>query len=286
MEIYFIDGCKHNQHPNQPCMNDPNYYPQFQTNLNAFKTLIINLVNTNSSSTFLHFGDGDYYFLKCIELGSAKPGKRALSVPYNQINIQKFRDGLPQNDYICVEIFEPSNIEKFISLYPNITPAFPTEYLYGLTANNWFTSTFKGQIGLIGAGEKLDMIIDLLQYEEYQKYLGLTEFTDYIKLPQKFACDNLLHTIEIVSQQLTKSSTHTKIFLCGMGHVKSGLLHELKKIKPAIYIDVGCGIDALAGIIDPDRPYMKSRINYQIKKHIPNIDLLQFDNHSNVKFLN
>ena len=38
------------------------------------------------------------------------------------------------------------------------------------------------------------------------------------------------------------------------------------EIKNAIYLDIGAGIDALAGLIDPDRPYASSWINYQMKK--------------------
>ena len=50
----------------------------------------------------------------------------------------------------------------------------------------------------------------------------------------------------------------------GMGHVKSGLIHRLKKYTDAVFLDVGASIDALAGIIDIDRPYAGDWINYQI----------------------
>jgi hypothetical protein len=284
MALYQIEGCKHLQHANQSCMSDPEYYPMFYENLEIFKKLIIDSVKNSSNLTFLHFGDGDYYFLKCIPVGSATPGKRALSVPYNQIDIQRFRDGLKLNDYVCVEVFEHGNVMKFKELYDIPTP-FPTEYLYGLTANKWFTSTFSDCIGLIGADVKLDMIKELMTRKEYQNYLGLESFTDYIKLPQKFACDNLDNTIEIVSRQLKNANEKTKIYLCGMGHVKSGLLHELKKIRGAVYVDIGSGIDALAGIIDPERPYMYDWINYKIMNTSYNADLLQFDQKSNIKVI-
>ena len=66
----------------------------------------------------------------------------------------------------------------------------------------------------------------------------------------------------MVASQLMKSTS--KIFLMGMGHVKSGLIHRLKKYRNAVFLDVGASIDALAGIIDVDRPYAGDWTNYQI----------------------
>ena len=70
---------------------------------------------------------------------------------------------------------------------------------------------FKGHIGLIGAGPKLDLIKKLMKYKEYQEYLGLDEFTDYIQIPE-VCCDNLEYTINMVSEQLKNSNPKTKYF--------------------------------------------------------------------------
>ena len=48
--------------------------------------------------TFYKFGDGDYFFLHQIEHGSAKPGVRALSKNYNEININDFLEGVLKNE--------------------------------------------------------------------------------------------------------------------------------------------------------------------------------------------
>lgn len=283
MSNYIIEGAKHKIHINQPCMLNNDYYPNFQKELAEFKSLIFQLISEKRSVTFIHFGDGDYYFLNCMPVGSATPGKRALSKPYSQIDMKPYTEGFLKNDYICVEIFEQSNIDKFKQMF-GVKKTIPTEFLYGLTANKWFTSTFNGHIGLIGAAEKLDLIQELLKRPEYKQYLQIDNFNDYIKLPQKFACDDLNNTIEIAKKQLLNAKS--KIFLCGMGHVKSGLLHEMKKIYNAVYVDVGSGIDALAGVIDPERPYMFDWVNYKIKNTTNNnIDLLQFDQTSNVKII-
>ena len=41
-------------------------------------------------------------------------------------------------------------------------------------------------------------------------------------------------------------------------------IHRLKKYGDAVLLDVGASIDALAGIIDVDRPYAGDWTNYQI----------------------
>ena len=79
----------------------------------------------------------------------------------------------------------------FNSLFPHRSVQIPAEYGYGLVANKWLTKSFSGKIGLIGADEKIDLIKQLIQRKEYKEYLGLDNFNDYIKIPQKFACDNL-----------------------------------------------------------------------------------------------
>ena len=64
-----------------------------------------------------------------------------------------------------------------------------------------------------------------------------------------------------------------------MGHVKSGLIHRLKKYSNAVFLDVGASIDALAGMIDIDRPYMYNWTNYQIDdvQLYKGIDFLAYD---------
>ena len=125
----------------------------------------------------------------------------------------------------------------------------------------------------------------LMEKKQYQDYLGIEKFNDYIDIPQRFACDNLNKTIRHVEKQLKNSTS--EIFLVGVGHVKSGLLHELKNIKNAVYIDVGVGIDALAGIVNLSRPYFGDWKNFQFRQSnlYNNIDLLVNKN-NNIKNIN
>ena len=76
-DLYKIDGTL-NLDTHQ-CFHDINVYPNFQTHLQNFKTHLKSLVNTKQSATFYKFGDGDYHFLKRESIGSASPGRRAIS---------------------------------------------------------------------------------------------------------------------------------------------------------------------------------------------------------------
>jgi len=258
LDQYKIEGTINNDQ--NPCFHDPNTFPNFQEKLDEFKHTLIELVYLNEPKTFYKFGDGDYFFLKKIPVGSATPGRRALSKSYENINHDDFVKGAQLCDYYTCEIY-PENKAHYNDVIEREID-FPAEYGYGLVTNKWLLQTFSGSIGLIGAGLKLNIIKNLMEAPQYQDYLGLEKFEDYISLPQKFACDDLLATEKMVAEQLKKSTS--KIFLMGMGHVKSGLIHRLKKYSNAVFLDVGASIDALAGIIDVDRPYAGDWTNYQI----------------------
>ena len=258
LDQYKIEGTINNDQ--NPCFHDETTYPKFQEELEEFKHLLIELVYLNEPKTFYKFGDGDYYFLNKIPTGSATPGRRALSKSYDEINHDAFVKGAQECDYYTCEIYPENRVNYLDVIQRRID--YPAEFGYGLVANKWLLKTFAGQIGLIGAGLKLNIIKNLMEAPQYQEYLGLEKFEDYISLPQKFACDDLEATEKMVASQLMKSTSN--IFLMGMGHVKSGLIHRLSKYRNAVFLDVGASIDALAGIIDVDRPFAGDWTNYQI----------------------
>ena len=273
LDIYKIEGTVNNDQ--NPCFHNPDTYPEFQEKLEDFKKLLVELVDNNESKTFYKFGDGDYYFLQKMPVGSATPGRRALSKSYESIGHEQFVEGAQLCDYYTCEIY-PENIAHYKEVIQRDID-FPAEYGYGLVTNKWLLQTFAGKIGLIGANTKMNIIQNVMEAPQYQEYLGLEKFEDYISLPQKFACDDLDATEKMVGEQLEKSTS--KIFLMGMGHVKSGLIHRLKKYTDAVFFDVGASIDAIAGVIDTDRPYAGDWTNYQIDEPslYEGVDLLAYE---------
>ena len=266
--------------------NNFELYPNFQIKVEALKYQLKQNILQGKSETYFKFGDGDYYFLNKIPKGSAKPGKRALNKPYSKINHKPFLDGYLQNDN-CTSLITYDNLSKFYKMF-NEEPDYPSEIIYGLTANKWVINNTTSKIGLIGAREKLNIIKDLMEYEQYKDYLGIDKFTDYIAIDQNFACDNLEKTKKNVRKQIEKSTSD--LFLIGVGHVKSGLICELKKYKKAIYLDIGVGIDALAGLVNIYRPYFGEWTNFQIsskKRVYQKIDILinNFGSLGEIKYL-
>ena len=272
LDQYKIEGTINNDQ--NPCFSDPNTFPNFQEELERFKVVMMELAHNGASVTIYKYGDGDYYFLKKQPVGSATPGKRALSKSYDSIGHDRFVEGAQLCDMYTCEIY-PENRSAFAEVI-NRDVDFPAEFGYGLVANKWIFNEFAGKIGLIGADRKIDIIENLMEADQYQEYLGIEKFEDYIRLPQQFACDDLDATEKMVAEQLEKSTS--KIFLMGMGHVKSGLINRLKKHKDAVFLDVGSAIDAIAGIIDVDRPYFGDWTNYQIDEPelYRGVDLLQY----------
>jgi len=138
----------------------------------------------------------------------------------------------------------------------------PLEIIYGLIANKWLFKTFKNNIGLIGASEKLRVIKKLMQYKAYQNYIGTDYFTDYIEIPQRGAFDDEGLEMNIV-RNIKKSTCG--IFLIGAGVSKLKFFYLLKKNKNCVYIDVGHGICMIASYGDHTRPYCGTWKNYRLK---------------------
>ena len=265
-----------------PCFNHDETYPKFQEDLNKFKSHIKQLVDDKESKTFYKFGDGDHKFLTKNPVGSAKPGNRSLSVSYDKLDYFQFTEGVELNDYYTCEIY-PENRQLFREVI-NKNIDYPAEYGYGLVGNKWFFKEFKDKIGLIGASEKLYLIKELMKYNEYKEYLGLDNFNDYIHFPQKYACDDIDIVEEFVGNQLKESNSN--IFLLGIGHAKSAILHRFKKYTNAVFMDVGASIDAIAGCININRPFVGDWVNYRLKDFdYSDIDYLKYNSQGEHRIL-
>ena len=256
---YEIEGTEYLMPPEAYSSEDT--YENFKNGLLDFKSTLSKNLEDEKNVTYCRFGDGDFYFLNKIPRGSAKPGRRALKRPYFLINHKKFVEGSTKNDYY-LSLMSKSHRENFEN-YFNKPPDYLIEYVYGLLSNKWILQSTVKNIGLVGADKKLELINSLMEKQEYKEYLGIENFSDYISIPQRFAADNLSKTKRLVKKQLTKANSN--LFLVGIGHVKTGLLHEFKNYNRSVYLDIGVGMDALAGVVNLTRPYFGNWKNYQLK---------------------
>lgn len=268
--------------------------------------------------TFVRASDGDFYFLEAIPVGSATPGKRALTRDYCYKFIQRYRNLFLENDYITFEVeksFRQMWIDyKLLSLLfyilrfiripinsnfrfrlwrlcrqiINCLPGFfekcvlslnnqkhfdfllknkyiPSEAIYALVATRWIFRRYPAEIALIGSSAKIELIERLSGYHQFKEHLQIEKFVDLIPIPQIGAADNLDSLAEDIGLKLQK--INPKIILIGAGSVKVGLLPLLKKYTNAILIDVGCGIDAIAGVVCQDRPFFADWTNFRIKDY-------------------
>ena len=274
-KLYHIAGTK-NLNKNL-AYSDNKSEPRFQDHLEKFQDEVEEVVRKKQSYSYYKFGDGDFYFLKAIPRGSAKPGNRAISKPLKDEDMETFRTNSALCDRYMCEIPQ-ENRNLFIETFPDRKIDYPAEIAYGLIANKWFTSAFPEQLGVIGADVKVDLLHLLMTYPEYQEYLELKQFASYLKIPQKFACDNYLDVFTSLKNQILSSDC--RLFLAGVGHIKSAILAPLAKETGSVIIDIGSGIDALAGVISNHRPYFAGWTNFQAIQEFDysKIDYLQYRN--------
>lgn len=283
LKQYEIPGTTN--YDNSAYFSEPQHDLLFQENQIRFKMLIQDWIENPKGVTTIRFGDGDAFVLVKNAVGSAAPGKRALGKPYSELhNHQDFIDGVPQNDYVFAEII-PKIRTWYQELYPNRQIDSNVEYIYGYIANKWIFEQLKGKkIGLIGAGIKLNIIKELIGYEEYQNYLGVDKFYAYINVPQKFAMDDVESLEKSIEHQLNKQE-ECDFYMFGIGHVKLAIAHKFKQYKDKPFLDIGCGIDAIAGCINTKRPYFGSWVNYRMPNYnYEGIDYLNY-NYGNEKRL-
>lgn len=252
-----------------PCYLDPATCPDFQNRYEAFRQWLRQQVASGHPATILKFGYGDYLFLTRQSAGSAEIGFRALSRGYDEIGHDDFVTGAGLCDVYACDLL-PDHMAACRSVISRQID-WPAEFIYAAVASRWLFQAFPGQIGLIGADKKLALIKRLMHLPEYRAYLGIDSFCDYIPVPQNFACDDLAGLEARMSAALSASSA--RLFLVGIGHVKTGLLHRLPRYANAVFLDVGQGIDALAGVIDTAKPYFGGWNNHRLSAPDPYDDL-------------
>jgi hypothetical protein len=269
--------------------------PNFQEALDELKGFILRSAGESRARSIVRASDGDLYFLLARALGSAEPGRRALTVPYAQLDLSPHRSGLLENDLISFGVLEedtrpwrgyltgrtflpshvrelarsyardPETLRKALALYRRLRAYDfpPHQVVYTLVYSRWIFRNFPGELGLIGNEYKLDLIRALVEHDEYRDYLGIRGFSDYIPVPQLGAADDLRGLEESVARRLAEG--RARVYLVGIGHVKMGLLSRLKRYSNAVFVDVGVGIDAIAGCLCRERPYAARWTNFRLQ---------------------
>ena len=108
----------------------------------------------------------------------------------------------------------------------------------------------------------------------------MKEFASYLKIPQKFACDNHSQVFSNLKNEILSSDC--RFYLAGVGHLKSAILSPIAKETGSVIIDIGSGIYALSGVISSHRPYFAAWTNFQASKEFDysKIDYLQYKSSS------
>jgi hypothetical protein len=190
--------------------------------------------------------------------------------------------------YLLMYRFSKRKSEKKLKIINR--QCFPSETIYALVSSKWIFKKYK-KIGIIASKEKMSLIKELMTYEEYRQYLSCKGFDAYIEIPQIGAADNVMDLSQKISQKIRESNA--QIFLIGAGSAKLALLPLLKQYSNAVFLDVGIGIDAIAGIVCQERPFFADWINYRIASYdYSQIDFLDQGNKSwkmyenQIKYLN
>lgn len=263
--------------------SNPEFYPNFQEDIVEFKNNLIELNKNNNPYVIMRVYDGEFHFLNKKVVGNGP--KRHYSKPLTDDFVKPFENGCCKVDMLSCQL-NIRMLKVFNNIFPDPKPKFiPMDIIYGLLANKWILSTFKNKIALIGGNEKLNVIKELMKYQEYKDYVCNDYFVDYISVPERFSCDNTDTLINELGEKIKNSNA--EVFLYGIGISKMAMAYKFKNYKNAIFIDIGCGMSGLAGTVETDRPYFGSWINYRIKGYnYSKIDPTNFNsNRDNVKFL-
>ncbi len=264
IDLYKIEGTKNicSYDINLPAYNTTKTWPTFQEDYKKFKNIIIDSIENKKPLVMLRIFDGEFFFLKGQSVGNVT--KRHVS-NFSKVNLKEFRDGFLKADYVMMQLY-PDQMKTYKEIFPERPFDFPMEFAYSVIANKWIFDNFKDKkIGIIGGNKKIELIKKLFEHKEYKDYIGIDGFSDYISVPEKFACDDVSGLEKQIGEELKKSNAD--IFIFGIGISKLALAHRFKNYKNAIYLDVGCGISALAGTTSLERPYFGDWTNFRINDY-------------------
>lgn len=278
------------------CYMDPDYWKDFDKTVEDFKNTMITKIENNENYVVLRVGHSEltafYKALGSENVAGIFIGRQSKYNTIEDDTVIKMFDSLNSSDVVCGQFGETLliraikaylefynkvkhdiihkkeeclNFEKLYSITDHkYLTSLPLDIIYGLISNKWIFKTFKNRIGLIGSFKKLDIIKHLMTYKEYQDYLNIDYFTDYIGIVEIAALDDKELETKVIGGI---ERSNCDLFLIGCGVSKLKFYHLLKDHnKKCFYLDVGNGIDMIAGLGDNRRPYCGEWINYKSSK--------------------
>jgi len=234
-----------------------NNYLNWLDKYEELKNNILIWSKNNNSKVIIRCFDGEWKYLN-------KTKMQYLEGYYNTFDekiINKMKENLNNVDILSSHL---THVEDRLKVLPNRKLDYPMEFIYSLLSTKWILNHFKNKITLIGGSDRMELIKQLMKHKEYRTYINQDRFNEYISVPNKQCCEK----IDIISKSIKEGlrNSKSKIILFGMGISKLSIINKLKGYHNAIYIDIGHGMDCLAGIGNPIRPYFGLWKNYRLKK--------------------
>lgn len=221
-------------------------------------------VENKQSFSVIRMGDGEAYTLSGRWNGNVTRrhfNKRRLS----KDEIELWREIYKRNDIRSYDISGTLRelwVEHEGPVIRN--DFFPLNAVYASVASRrLFKSLLGKKVGLIGASEKLDLIEKLQNFSEYRESIHGLKFQSFLGYPQRFACENVEETTDDLVKTIKKDPCD--VYLVGMGISKLYALRTLAEATSKVFIDLGSGLDALAGLVPHDRPYFADWVNFKIE---------------------
>lgn len=247
----------------------------------SFLMDISELLSQNKHFSLVRMGDGEMLFLQGKLVGNML--KRGfLTDDISRYDLDAFKKSALANDYVCLH-----NLLCMRKLMPKINISsnqkkYSVDTVYTAIATRLMFYILKGyKVGIIGATEKLDIIKNLMKCSEYRSHLGLDDFCEYIEIPQKGCCKDPQETIRIIEKQVTGEAD---VYLVGISIVKLFVISHLRDKYKKPFIDIGVGVDAIAGVIPNTIPFFGDWVNYRLKGYdYSNIDFFSCQTGSSKK---
>ncbi len=209
----------------------------------------------------IRLGDSEMMFLSGKMVGNIV-NRSFLTSDIKKYDLKEYKDKLSKSDYVCIH-----DNKSMKSLLPKLSlnglsKNISFENMYQLTSSRILFLLLNGlRVGVIGAEEKVNVIKKLITYSEYKDYIKNCDISEFIGVPQKGASQDNSKTMKLIEDQM---QSKIDVYLVGMSVAKILILPELRDKHKCSFIDIGVGIDALAGVIPNSKSFFGNWTNYRM----------------------